>query len=130
MPRFQQLWIVGLVVALIGCDTGPSVCTASFAMITATIVDGSGQAVSGVSVRDTVGRTGRILDVQQENLGTFDPGIAIIFTDAFVSVIRRGGDNVTTVVTADGLIGSAEYRFGSDGCHVRKLGGPDTILVS
>jgi hypothetical protein len=130
MHRFQQLWIVGLVIALVGCETGPSICTASFAMITATIVDGNGQTVTGVSVRDTVGRTGRILDVQQENPGTFDPGIAIIFTDAFITAIRRGGDDVTTVVTADGLIGSAEYRFGSDGCHVRKLGGPDTIVVS
>lgn len=129
LHRFQPLWIVGLGLSLIGCDTDPSVCTPSFETITATIVDGNGQIVTVVSVRDTVVRTGRILDVQQEP-GAFDPGTAIIFTDALIAVIRRGGDDVTTVVTADGLIGSGEYRFGSDGCHVRKLSGPDTLVVS
>jgi hypothetical protein len=129
MCRFQPTLMLGFCAALSGCDTSPSVCTASFAMITATVVDGTGQALSEVSVTDTVRRTGAVLDVTQD-IPPLDPGTAVIFSDAFLSAIRPAGDDVTVVATAEAGVGSAQYRFGSDGCHVRKLAGPDTLVAS
>ena len=129
MFRFRRILMLGFCAALSGCGTSPSICTASFAMITASIVDGTGQALSGVSVTDTVRRTGAVLDVTQEP-PPFAPGTAVIFSDGFLSAIRPGGDEVTVVATAAGGVGSARYRLRSDGCRVRRLAGPDTLVVS
>jgi len=129
MCRFRPIWVLGCCAASSGCGTGPSACTASFAMVTAAVVDGSGQALSDVSVTDTVRRTGTVLEVTQTP-PPFDPGTAVIFSDAFLSAVFPAGDDVSVVATAAGRSGSAQYRFGSDGCHVRKLAGPDTLVVS
>jgi len=56
------------------------------------------------------------------------PGVTI-FSDGFLQAIRASGDEVIVVATAAGRSGSADYRFGSDGCHVRKLAGPDTLVI-
>jgi hypothetical protein len=52
-----------------------------------------------------------------------------IFSDAFLNAIEPAGGDVMVVATAGSRAGSARYRFGSDGCHVRKLAGPDTLVV-
>ena len=128
MHRFRPVLTLSLCAALSGCSTDPLVCTAVFATITASVVDGAGQPLSGVGVTDTVRRTGAVLDVT----GSSPPiglGTVAIFSDAFLQAVAPAGDEVIVVATAGGRSGSANYRFGSDGCHVRKLAGPDTLVV-
>ena len=127
MHRIRLMLALGLCPLLSACGTGPAVCTASFAMITATVVDGAGQSISDVTVIDTVRRTGAVLDVTGTTPAS-GPGVTI-FSDGFLQTVKASGDEVIVVATAAGRSGSADYRFGSDGCHVRKLAGPDTLVI-
>jgi hypothetical protein len=128
MHGSRLIAVTSLCVALSGCGTQPLVCTAVFAAITATVVDGAGQPLNGVSVTDTVRRTGAVLDVTGGSPST-SPGAVIIFSDAFLGAVVPAGDEVIVVAGAGGRAGSGNYRFGSDGCHVLKLAGPDTLVV-
>jgi hypothetical protein len=134
------MWYVRLIATislcsgLNGCSTQPLVCTAEFASLTATVGNGTGQPLPGLSVTDTVRRTGAVLQVTVGSPSTDLPldGFAtvVIFSDAFLDAVRPTGDDVVVSVAADGHSGGATYRFGTDGCHVRKLAGPDSVVVS
>ena len=120
--------IAGLCAALSSCGTEPRACTAVFVGLSATVVDAAGQPLSGVSITDTVRRTGAVLDVTAGSPST-SPGTVIIFSDAFLQAVAPAGDDVIVVATVGERAGSGAYRFGSDGCHVLKLAGPDTLVV-
>lgn len=109
-------------------DGGRTVCTALFAYVTATAVDASGQAVANLAIRDTVVRTGTGFDIPQDGfLGA--AGTIVVFSDSYAADVRESGDGVRVTGTAAGKSFSAMYQFGTDGCHVRKLAGPDTVIV-
>lgn len=128
MHRTRLILALGLCPLLSECGTDPAVCTASWAMVAATVVDGAGQLLEDVSVTDTVRRTGVVLDVTSTNPSVELEGV-LIFSDAFLRTVKPSGDEVIVVATAAGRSGSADFRFGSDGCHVRKLAGPDTLVI-
>lgn len=107
---------------------GGLVCTASFAFVTAIAIDSAGAPVDGLVVSDSVLRTGMRFDIGQLN-GVGTPGTIVIWDDTHLTSVRRSGDSVrvTGAATARGFL--ATWQFGSDGCHVRKLSGPDTVVV-
>jgi hypothetical protein len=125
---------ISLCVAMSGCSTEPVVCTDQLVALTATVVNSVGQPLAGLRISDTVVRTGAVLDVTAgapptDLLANGLPA-AMIFSDAFIEAVLPTGDEVVVVVTAGGHSGSGRYHFGSDGCHVQKLAGPDTLVVS
>jgi hypothetical protein len=101
--------------------------------LTAAVVNHTGQAFASLNVRDTVLRTGTILDVTAEHpsgdLPVAGAATVIVFSDAFTTAIRSSGDSVAVALTVGPYSTSARYSFGTDGCHVRKLAGPDTLVV-
>ncbi len=104
------------------------VCTANFASVTATAVDASGQPVSNLAITDTVVRTGDGFDVQQN--GFFNAaGVLVVFSDNYIGHVRGSGDSVRVTGTGAAKSFTATYQFGTDGCHVRKISGPDTVVV-
>lgn len=117
-----------LVVSCRSDGDGGQVCTAIFAYVTATAVDGSGQPVSNLAISDTVVRAGAGFDVQQN--GYFNAaGIIVVFSDSYAANVRESGDSVRVTGTGAGKGFSVMYQFGTDGCHVRKISGPDTVVV-
>lgn len=104
------------------------VCTASFAYLTAIAVDSTGAPVAGLLVSDSVLRTGKRFDIGQLN-GMGTAGTMVIWDDNHLTSVRQSGDSVrvTGSTTTRGF--DATFEFGSDGCHVRKLSGPDTVVV-
>jgi hypothetical protein len=129
----RLVWLTGLAAGASGCSTDPLVCTDEFVAVTAAIVNRTGQAFPSLAVRDTVLRMELVLDISAEHppgaLPTDGVPAAIIFSDAFKDAIRSTGEAVAVVVTAGGHSASARYEFGTDGCHVQKLAGPDTLVV-
>jgi hypothetical protein len=97
------------------------------------VANGTGEALTGLRVQDTILRTGRIIEVPAPGeLGILPPEgrpMVAIFTDEFKHEVRLGGDQVAVVVSAGGRSTVARYEFGTDGCHVRKLAGPDTLVL-
>jgi hypothetical protein len=53
-----------------------------------------------------------------------------VYSDDFLHEVRPGGDDVTVVVSAGGHSNSGVFRFGSNGCHVEKIAGPDSLIIS
>ncbi len=117
-----------LTLALGSCSSAAStqVCTALFAFISAVAVDSAASPVAGLIVTDTIPRTGVTFAVQQEN---YPAGAVTIFSDAQLPLIRRPGDTVHVTGIAESKAFHASYLIGSDGCHVSKLAGPDTVTV-
>jgi len=129
MRWWQALVPLSLGSLVSGCNTEPGVCTRDFRTITAAVVDGAGQPRNDVTAVDTVRRTGAVLDVTAIS-PSIAPGFVVVFSDAFLQAVARSGDQVIVVATSGDQSSQATYLFGSDGCHVRKLAGPDTLVVS
>jgi hypothetical protein len=134
MYYFRLVWTVSLCAALSGCGTEPVFYPDEVVVLTATVVNGVGQPLAGLSVTDTVSRTGEILHVSAGSPSTDLPAdgsqATTIFSDAFIQAIMPTGDDVVVAVTAGGHSGSGRYRFGANGCHVQRLAGPDTLVVT
>lgn len=132
-PQWRVGAVCALIAAAISACSGPdqrSVCSASFAYLTVHAIDGAGQPVTDLAIRDSVRRTHRAFDEDEQSLAQFVPGTAVIFTDSNIGAVRETGDSVQVTGVAGGAGFSAGYVFGSDGCHVRKIAGPDTVVVS
>jgi hypothetical protein len=128
------LLMTSLCASLSGCSTEPRSCASVITAVTASIVNATSQPLSGLSVTDTVSRTGAVLQVSSGSpADTLSPnGVRRlpIFKDTFKEALAPAGDEVIVVVTADGRSAIGRYRFAFDGCFVQKLAGPDTLLVS
>jgi hypothetical protein len=130
LHRAGVVLLAGL--ALSGCkshgDSG-GVCDDLYATIGAAVIDSTGASVtalSGLVVQDSVLRTGSVTTVAQ--LG-FPAASATVFTDNQIGTVMQHGDSVFVVGTLGARTFRSGYRFGSDGCHVAKLAGPDTVTL-
>jgi len=125
--------MTGLGAALSGCNAEPTACADVLTALTASVVNATGRPLSGLRVTDTVPRTGAVLHVSAGSAADTLPanGIATvpIFRDDLRDVLAAGGEEVIAAVTADGHSGAGRYRLAFDGCFVRKLSGPDTLVV-
>lgn len=89
-----------------------------------------GSPVPGLTILDTVLRTGEGFEVSRGGGGT-PHELYPIFDDTFLPRIRPTGGSVRVT----GVEG-ATPRFAADfvfdapgGCHVRKVAGPDTVTI-
>jgi hypothetical protein len=127
-PRF--LAAITTLGALSGCksDGAAGVCTASFAFIPVIVLDSSANPVTGLSIADTVLRTQNNFLVPQ-TLG-LSAGTYVILDDGFRTHIRTSGESVQVTGFNGATRFSATFTFDvPGGCHVRKLSGPDTVIV-
>jgi hypothetical protein len=133
MYYFRSVTAVGICIALSGCGTEPLICTQELVGVSVAVINGAGQPLDALSVTDTVKRTGAVLHMTSALAPPEVPiegGHAIVFSDDFIEEVRRGGDDVVVVMTAGGRVTSSVFRFGSNGCHVQKIAGPDSLVIS
>ena len=127
----SALLSMALAAALAGCGTEPIICSAELVSITATVVTRTADALPHPQVVDTVVRTGAVFtfpanpQVPALPVGSARP--VVILSDDFESQVRPAGDQVVVTLHAGGRVARGEYLLGSDGCHVRKVEGPDSI---
>jgi len=127
------LLALGLAGTLSQCNTDILFCTDELLAIHITIVNQVGQPLDGLQVADTVRRTGKVLDLSPAASRVVVPaegGSAAVFSDDFLHEVRSGGDEVIVGVSAGGHSTSGVFRFGSKGCHVEKIAGPDSLIIS
>jgi len=118
-----------LLVTLSSCSwtDGGNVCTDLFAFLTVVPVDANSLLVAGpFTVTDTVSRSGESLSIAQQG---FPAGSATIFSDSYRSSVRETGDSIRVTGVSAGKAFHATFLIGTDGCHIRKLSGPDTVVV-
>ncbi len=112
------------------CDSAssPPVCTAEYRELLIKVYDLAGNPVTGVSLHDSIPRTGQALTPNQ--VGFLPTGTYVGFEDLFKNQIRQAGDTVL-------LFGDkGQSQFGvlwivdaPGGCHVHKAFGADSILL-
>jgi len=118
-----------LSIAACGDDSMPGgACTASFATVGVTVVDGAGQPVPDASVTAILVRTGQTL--VPTTLMLTPPGTYTLVDDGSTHLIRRSGDAVQASISKDARSVTADYVFAvADGCHISKVTGPDTVSL-
>ena len=128
--RILRAGAAAMLLSLAGCndDSMPGACTASFAMIGVTVIDGAGQPVPGASVTATLVRTGEVLVPM--TLMLMEPGTYVLVDDGSTSLIRRSGDAVEARIAKGAMATTAEYVIALEGgCHVTRISGPDTVTL-
>lgn len=137
------LTAVGIVLTLglAGCldDTnGPGhdcLCTTQFVQIIIAVVDAGGEPVQLAELEVTLVRTGETFDL---SILPSDPSIGLyaIFTDSFLNRISWQYQGIGEELRVVGRMKDAEftetYRVGVTDecrCHVRKISGPDTVVI-
>jgi hypothetical protein len=120
---------VAIFLSTAGCgnDSMPGgVCTASFATVPVTVVDGQGQPVAEASVTARLVRTGQTL--VPTTLMLTVPGTYTLVDDGSTHLIRHSGDAVQARISKGAQSVTADYVFAVvDGCHISKVSGPDTV---
>ena len=126
------LLIVVLAAALAGCGTEPIACSAQLVAVTTTVVNHTALALPYPQVVDTVVRTGVVFDfpanAQVPALPVDSAAPVMILSDDFLSRVRPDGDRVVVTMRAAERVARGEYLLGSDGCHVRKVEGSDSMV--
>ncbi len=131
MSFLPKLAAVVSLAGLMSCSGGgmnDAVCTAMFAWIPVTVIDGAGQPVENATVEAVLVRTGATL--VPTGLMLTVPGTYALVDDGSSSVIRRSGDAVQAHITKGEQSKTVDYVFSvPDGCHVSKVSGPDTVTL-
>lgn len=115
---------------LAACDTSNGiVCTAEFRALTVTLRDSAGQPVLDAATVTTVPHTGDTLPITW--LGTPVGGTYVYVDDGAKPGIRELGDSLRVDVdrSAGTDFSIAYFVDVPSGCHVRKVTGPDTLVV-
>ena len=127
------LCLGGTLAFLGGCGTQePIACAQLLELVVGKVANRSGQPLIGLSVTDTVHRTGAVLHIlsgSPDTLAVDSTRVVPIFPDSLRGTLAPFGDDVTVVVTADARLASAVYRFAFDGCFIQTLAGPDTLVI-
>jgi hypothetical protein len=126
------LLLAGTLPFLGGCSTEEPICAQMLELPATYLTNHTGEALIGLSVTDTVHRTGAVLHVvagSPDTLSVDSTRVVPIFPDSLRGTLRKGGDDVVVVVSADGRSASAVYRLSFDGCFVHRLAGPDTLVI-
>jgi hypothetical protein len=115
----------------LGCSTEPLVCATILHTETAYLANSTGQPLAGISVTDTVRRTGAVLHLSAglDTLPADSTRVIPVFPDTLSAELAPRGDDVVVVVTADNHVTSGVYRFFFNGCSVERLAGPDTLIL-
>jgi hypothetical protein len=129
--RVMKAGAMAMLLSVVACsdDSMPGgACTASFAMIGVTVVDGAGQPVPGASITATLVRTGQVL--VPTTLMLTAPGTYVLVDDGSSSLLRRSGDAVQAHIAKGALATTADYVIALEGgCHVSRVSGPDTVTL-
>ena len=124
---------IGICVAAFGlaaCDTSNGVvCTEEFRALTVTLLDSAAQPVLDATTVTTVPRTGDTLPITW--LGTPVGGTYVYVDDGAINLIQELGDSLRVDVdrSAGTDFSIAYFVDVPSGCHVRKVTGPDTLVV-
>lgn len=113
------------------CRDGSSIagCSESLAFVSVQAVDTLGLPATGVAVSHYLPRSGRVLVVPQDT-DLVVQGRYVVLTDIQRGQILPAGDTVRMTGIQGATSFVADFLLDvPDGCHIRKLGGPDTVAL-
>lgn len=119
-----------LLAAACNDDDEQAACTEEFRTATVFVADANAQPVTDATVRTYLVRTGEPVPVT--SIIDLIPGYYVILDDNATRLIPSGVEQFrVTASRGGGPATEAIYGFGApQGCHIEKVSGPDTLVVS
>jgi hypothetical protein len=140
--RMICLMTLVLVLELSGCEqpqpTPPPTeacrCTLDIQFLLVQVVDQHERPITGLEISIINKHTGQAYDTarMQSMQKAIPDGWYVVFSDHLMKQIDPSGEAIIVIGEKDGLSFKEEFVFDTDecGCHVRKIAGPDTIVLS
>jgi hypothetical protein len=125
-----RAWLLPLLL-IVACDDEEQVaCTEEFRTATVFVEDERDLPVTDATVQTFLVRTGELVPVT--SIVDLMPGSYLILDDGATSLIPSGSEQFrVTVSRGGGALVEALYVFEApQGCHIVKVSGPDTLVVS
>ena len=126
----RQLAVVLAVLPAMGCGspTGAG-CTDSFDVYAVNVTDPAGVPVGGANLVATVRRTGQ--RVMPHSTILWIIGTYPVIDDGSREALRQTGEEIRVIVSKGEASVETDYVFDVlGGCHIHKVAGPDTIVLS
>ena len=132
-----KMLILIFVVGAVACNPFSSdhrdlECDTSFLSVNFRVVDAVGSPQTGLRITVTNQRTGEVYDVRQPN---HEPGVYSALDDSFRDEVRKvfGLGGLGEPIHVNGIEGDrefdADFVIASSECHIRKISGPDSVIV-
>ncbi len=131
--RLRAVALASFGLALLACrdPVGTCACTEEFRIFMVTVVDDTGAPVADVALTRTHLRTGAVIEPTW--LGMSVPGTYVVADDGQRDVFSSGGDALRVRGERGGAVFVADFVFAVPEpcrCHVERLAGPDTVVMS
>lgn len=128
------LFFLAFVTPLLFSCSNPKVakvCTQQFAIHNLTVLTPDGEPADSVQITVSNKATGNIYDVCDSSLceETATDGVYVIFHDGFFGKIDSDGEKIVVHGEKGGRSFTEQFIFGDDGCHIRKVAGPDSVYL-
>jgi len=120
--------LIMIISAFMSCLLDPRpVCTAEFALINIVVLDTLFSPVDSLSLSVQNVATGKQYNFNQNNVHY--KGQFTVFDDSRESELTPDPAPFKVTGYKDSLSFEDIFQFYSDGCHVRKFSGPDTVII-
>ena len=101
-------------------------CTDLYAAVGVSVVDASGAPVTGLESVSRFEDSGQELRLTQSGIAD---GFYLIVDDSQLPRISKAGEAVRFDARGTRGAVAGQFLIGSDGCHVEKIDGPDTLVM-
>jgi len=128
--RMRRWLLLPLLLAAACDDDDRAACTEEFRTATVFVMDTSNQPVTDATVQTFHVRTGELVPIT--SIIDLIAGAYVILDDNATRLIPSGAEQFrVTASRSSGAAVEALYEFSApQGCHIEKVSGPDTLVVS
>jgi len=128
--RMRRWLLLPLLLAAACDDDDRAACTEEFRTATVFVMDTSNQPVTDATVQTFHVRTGDLVPIT--SIIDLIAGSYVILDDNATRLIPSGAEQFrVTASRSSGAAVEALYEFSApQGCHIEKVSGPDTLVVS
>jgi hypothetical protein len=128
--RTRRWLLLPLLLAVACDDDDRAACTEEFRTATVFVMDASNQPVTDATVQTFHVRTGDLVPIT--SIIDLIAGSYVILDDNATRLIPSGVEQFrVTASRSSGATVEALYEFSApQGCHIEKVSGPDTLVVS
>lgn len=135
MKKITKIILLALAAPLLFSCSNPGdpgrVCTAEFVTHTLTVLTPDAEPADSVQITVSNKATGNTYDVCEPSIcdETPDDGTYVIFHDGFLGKVDSDGEEIVVRGTKGDKGFTEEFIFKDDGCHIRKIAGPDSVYL-
>ena len=120
-----------LTALIVACSDSQGVnCTEILRVLTVVVTDTAGQPLDSLSSRTVVRATQAVLPTVPHSLGVHGPGRYEVVSDSHQDSLQQGDTILDFAAWDASHFATGTFVVASDGCHISKREGPDTIVAT